>query len=95
LINQLKEFVMKKTLCAVALSAVLLSACFAIAENAGPKAGPPDGKPDFATMKAGIQEMLTDKIARDQKTLACVKAAQTIDALEACRPQRKDMRRPR
>jgi|GEM_PF-4660171 len=94
---------MKKTLCSVAVFAVILIAILAIAaENPGPGPGccpcpfsPGGAKPDFATMKPKIQEMITDKIARDQKELNCVKAAQNMEALEACRPPHPGMRKPK
>jgi|WetSurMetagenome_2_1015567.scaffolds.fasta_scaffold00069_6 hypothetical protein len=90
---------MKKTVCAVALSVVMLSAPVVFAaENPGPGNCPcscgPQSKPDFAAMKADIQKMLSHKIAQDQKALACVKAAQNIEALETCRPPHREMRRP-
>jgi hypothetical protein len=78
---------MKKIICAVALSALTLCASPVFAENTCPPPGGPDKKTDFASMKADIQEMLSGKIARDQKALACVNAAQNIEALEACRPR--------
>jgi hypothetical protein len=43
-------------------------------------------------MKAKIQEMLSQKLAETQKEIACVKAAQGMEALEACRPPHRGPR---